>query len=498
MNSNNKYYLFFLICISLGFFGCEEDPFIPEEFGTLFGEVLMAEENIAIASVTISTNPPTSSVETDAEGRFQLENIPEGTYSLRAEKSGFLTEVTSVAVFANSDANVIIRMNSDSLENNPPSIPMNITPINGSIDNEVNVTLSWTSTDIDAEDQLSYDLLLFNSDQTEVTELLINSVDSTYELTNLDFNTNYYWQVIVYDGFNDPVFSEVWNFRTVAFPDYRFVYTKKTDSKYNIFSSDETGNFVQLTDNDGSNWRPRMNPQRNKIAYISNVDVNPQIYIMDRDGTNKQRVTNVPISGAIDQFDLDFSWSPDGSRILYPAGSKLYSILLDGTGLTEMLEAPLGITFAECDWTEQDNRIVARTVGATPYISTMILFNVDPNSWWTYFSNIPGRTGGPSFSIDGNDALYTHDISGFEAVDGRQLDAHIFIRDLGSSNAQDISIYKPNGTNDLDPRYSPDGSKIIFTNTNNDGISQKNIWIMDLDGENRTLLFEDAEMPEWK
>lgn len=496
MNFNNKYYLFFFVCILLGFFSCEEDPFIPEEFGTLFGEVLMSDENVPIGSVQISTNPPTSSVETDLEGRFQLENIPEGTYSLRAEKGGFLTEVTSVAVFANQVANVIIRMETDDQENFPPSIPTNVFPADESKDNDTNLTLHWGATDQNDGDELRYDLLLFNTDQTETTELLSNSVDTTFELSNLDYNTNYFWQVIVYDGINDPVNSEVWNFETKAFPEHRFVYVKEVDGKFNIFSSDETGDAIQITNNSSNNWRPRINPQRTKVAFISNIGINPQIYVMDRDGSNVLQVTSIPISGAADQFELDFSWSPDGTRILYMFNSILYSVLLDGSGLNEIVTAPVGFTFAECDWNFQGNNIIVRTVGSTPYNSNLI--SITGSTWLPFFVDIPGRTGGPAFSIDGTEALYTHDVSGFESVDGRQLDAHIFTKNLTNNFTQDLSQNKPDGTNDLDARFSPDGSKIIFTNTNNDGISPKNIWIMDTDGENRELLFENAEMPEWK
>ncbi len=499
METRNKYILLFLCCSLLGFFSCEEEPFEPALFGTLFGEVLETDDNIAIEGVIISTNPPTSTVETDLQGRFQLENIPVGTYSLRAEKSDFLSAVTSVAIFADQDANVIVRMTKDSLENTAPGVPVNVFPQDGTVDNEVNITLQWSGSDMDTDDELQYDLLLFNSDQTETTELLINSVDTTYELTNLDFNTNYFWQVIVNDGSNEPVYSEVWSFSTQPIPNHRFVFAKEIDGVYDIYSSDEAGNSSRLTNNSASNWRPRMNPLRTKIAFISNIEVNPQIYIMDRDGSNVTQVTTIPISGAANQTELDYSWSPDGSRILYMINSKLYSILLDGTGLTEVAETPFfGFTFGACDWVGLGNKIVARTVGTTPYNSHLVLLDLPGSSWDVLQFDIAGRTGGPSFSIDGSVVLFTHDVSEFEAPDGRQLDARIFTKNVDTFLTVDLSINKPAGTNDLDPRFSPDGSRVIFTNTNNDGISPKNIWVMDIDGNNRTLLFENAEMAEWK
>ncbi len=484
-----------LLLVSL--MACQEDTIIPEQFGSVFGEVLMKDENVAIEMATISTNPPTSSVFSDADGRFVLENIPEGTYSLRAEQSGFLTQVSTVTVFANQDASVIVRMAKDSLENYPPTIPMNIFPTDGMENLGVDLTLEWSASDQDEEDVLSYEVLLFNSDMTQSISLISNSIDSTFELTDLDFGTNYFWQVIVTDDRNDPVYSEVWGFKTEEFPDHRFVFARSENGKYDIFSSDIDGNAIQLTDNTGSNWRPRMNPNRTKIAYISNAGIDPQIYVMDRDGNNVTMVTSIAISGA-NQFELDFCWSPDGTRILYMENAKLFTINADGTGLTNFVQAPFGFTFAECDWTPQGNKIAARTVGIDVYDSNMFTFDEQGNYTLQFFSDIPGGTGGPMFSIDGDEALYTHDISGFEAPDGRQLDAHIFTKNLNTNQIIDLSFEKPAGTNDFDPRYSPDGSKIIFMNTNNDGISPKSIWMMSVDGTDRELLFENAEMPEWR
>ena len=115
------------------------------------------------------------------------------------------------------------------------------------------------------------------------------------------------------------------------------------------------------------------------------------------------------------------------------------------------------------------------------------------------YADIPGRETGPQFSIDGNSVLYTHDVTGFEASDGRQLAAHVFIKDLVNNTTIDVSD-EGNilaGTNDLEARFSPDGAHIVFVNTNNDGISQKNILIMELDGDDREVLLLDGLMPDW-
>ncbi|MEM9833176.1 MAG: hypothetical protein AAF944_21260 [Bacteroidota bacterium] len=57
---------------------------------------------------------------------------------------------------------------------------------------------------------------------------------------------------------------------------------------------------------------------------------------------------------------------------------------------------------------------------------------------------------------------------------------------------------KPAGTNDLRPRYSPDGARIIFENAPNDDPNAASIWVMDLNGDNRQLLYQNATMPHWR
>ena len=113
-------------------------------------------------------------------------------------------------------------------------------------------------------------------------------------------------------------------------------------------------------------------------------------------------------------------------------------------------------------------------------------------------TDLDGTIGSPSFSIDGKMILFSYDVSEFQSPDGRQLDARVFLYNLETEVLTDISVEKEEGTNDLEPRFSPTGAHIIFTNTPNDGISRKDIWKMERDGENRVLFVENGEMPDWK
>ena len=122
----------------------------------------------------------------------------------------------------------------------------------------------------------------------------------------------------------------------------------------------------------------------------------------------------------------------------------------------------------------------------------------------TVLSGQSGAAGGLNFSIAGNKLLFTRDISGYENPNHRQLDSRIFFYDLNANTTTDISQIskKPLGTNDLDPRFSPNDAEVIFMNTSNDGISQKDIVKITFNKANteylRTTLFAKAEMPDWE
>ncbi|MCJ7651972.1 MAG: hypothetical protein MUP85_25515, partial [Candidatus Lokiarchaeota archaeon] len=186
-----------------------------------------------------------------------------------------------------------------------------------------------------------------------------------------------------------------------------------------------------------------------------------------------------------------------GGQLVYANYNKLYKIDQFGANLTQIATAPADRNFRETDWSPANNKIVALTIGENPYDSEIYLMNGDGSNMTLFFSNLPGSIEYPSFSVDGNSIMFTRDVSGFESPDGRQLDSHIFIATINGSDTTDVSINKPAGTNDLQPRFSPDGSLIIFTNSSNVLGSPADIWIMDINGKNRTKIFENAIMPEW-
>jgi Tol biopolymer transport system component len=484
------------------FSACNDEPIEPVVFGSLEGLVIDATDQSIISGAEVSTAPVSNSLITDAEGKFVMNEILAGEYDLIVEKDGYINGRETIIINNNGETQVTVFLQKKSVNNFPPEPPTNEFPTDLSEDIGLSVNLSWTSTDSNSADSLTYDVLLYSDNTTQFETIASDIKPESFLLDELTYGTLYFWQVIVKDGVNDPVYGPIWQFQTIAFPDNRILFVRRVNDTYQIFSGDEDGNELQLTNSQSSVWRPRFNPQKNKIAFISLDGFENHLYTMNPNGTNIQKVTETISIESFDEDYMSFCWSPNGASLVYMNYNQLYKISPDGSGLELIIEIAPNLSYTYVDWTNDPTaRLIIRTSTSNQYDGDLYMLNLDGSGEEQIFSNIPGRLSAGSFSVDGNKILFTHDISGFENQDGKQLDARIQILDLNNNNYYvDFSFEKPAGTNDLDPRYSPDGANIIFTNTNNDGVSVKNIYKVKLDDitEERMLLFENAEMPDWK
>ena len=96
--------------------------------------------------------------------------------------------------------------------NNPPNSPTNPNPVNGSVNQPVNSTLSWSCSDPDG-DPLSYDVYFgSNSNPSLVSS---NQTASSYDPGQLNTNTTYYWKIVAKDNQGNTTSGSVWNFTTL-------------------------------------------------------------------------------------------------------------------------------------------------------------------------------------------------------------------------------------------------------------------------------------------
>lgn len=492
--------LSFLTLITILLFsGCTEETYVtPETYGSISGRVLSELTKQPLAGAVIRISPSAVAVTTDSEGYFKADSVTAGNYTLITSLDKYKNDLTSVVVQGHRNADISVFLVLDNKQNAAPANPVAIKPAHQSTGAEINqLTLSWQSSDAD-KDTLTYDVVLFKEGETAGTTVATGIRTDSLIVGNLTYGAIYYWQVIVKDGVNAPVKSEIWTFKTKNLPDFPYYFSRKVGAEFQLFASDGT-ETVQLT-SIANNWRPVINAQRNRLAFISNREREAHIYVADLDGRNLSKVTSIPVAAITPISEISICWSPDGTQILYPNYDKLYSVRQDGTGTKVVARSPVGKFFASADWTAQNNRIIARLTTTSVYENEIVVIDPEIGISTPVLSNIKGKTGNPVFSIDGRKILYTLDVDNFQNQEGRQLNARMLLYDLTDKTTQDISYQKPAGTNDLDPRFSSTGGTVIFVNTNNDGFSPYDVYTLQntANGTIRVRLLADAQTPYWK
>ena len=217
-----------------------------------------------------------------------------------------------------------------------------------------------------------------------------------------------------------------------------------------------------------------------KIAFVSNQDGNPEIYIMDADGSNVTRLTNNPGS------DGSPTWSPDGMRIAFASSrddnTDIYIMNADGSNVTRLTTDPANDRGPS--WSPDGSMIAfdSNRSGSSQVWRT----NVDAGSWGYNLTQLTadnplGRVN--NFLAWSPDGLWI----AFEADRDRD-DPEIYLANaVDGTNQQRLTF-----TRALDevPSWTPDGKQIVYS-TDRDGEPQNGnyeIYIMNVDGSDKRRL----------
>jgi Tol biopolymer transport system component len=481
---------------------CSEDTIETFGTGTITGVVVEDGTNEPIENVRISSNPSASTVFTDENGEFVLNDVEEGEYSIQARMDGYITAFEGATVRPGNEVNVVFELQESTADNRAPSAPLLLSPEDGATDMNLSVDFAWSGADPEGDD-LNYTLELRNNRNNEI-QSFEGITDTTYTVTDLQYGYKYFWQVKVSDSINDTVLSEVRSFTTTSAPENNYYFAREVNGNNVIFASDGAGNETMLTDPSKNSFRPRKNNNVNKIAYLQTVGDRTQLFVMNPDGSEKMQITNeIPVRG-IDYSRIGFSWADDGKSLLYPNFDKLYRTDVNGAGKQVIYQSAEGRYIMDIQESSDETFIAVLETDLEGYEGSIFLIRPDGTPFETIVENMDGVVDGIDISANGNYILFTNDVSGYEVPGTRQLNSKMFIYDRNTGNSINMSEYKPNGTNDTDARFSPNEASIIFVNRSNAGDSNFDIYTINysedfnLEEEDRILLIENGKMPDWQ
>ena len=133
------------------------------------------------------------------------------------------------------------------------------------------------------------------------------------------------------DGSNaHPLISRI-NIQAVSAnwsPDGQGLVFTALSSGRDIYSVVTEGQSLRRLVSDGKSFSPVWSPDETQIAFVSERDGSPQIYVMDASGNNVRRLTN-------EGENYSPTWSPDGQQIAFVSrsgtGSLIDSIRVDSS-----------------------------------------------------------------------------------------------------------------------------------------------------------------------
>ena len=258
----------------------------------------------------------------------------------------------------------------------------------------------------------------------------------------------------------------------------KIVFSSNRDGDYDIWMMNPDGTDQEkIIDTGGNDSCPRISPDGLKIAFDSDISGNNDIYLMNVDSTNLVNLTN-NASG-----DRRPAFSPDGTQIAFMSDRNgkydIWLMSVSGGTASQVTDLPC-IAGSPC-FSPDGQKIVFKHRPSNPGNSyTNDLYEIDlTTNQITQLTFMGGSDDYPCFSSDGSQIVFTHCEEHWKL--------NIYIMNSDGSNIRKIT--ETDSYNDQNPWFSPDDSQIVFRSAR-DGNCE--IYTMDTNGDFETNITNNS------
>ena len=274
---------------------------------------------------------------------------------------------------------------------------------------------------------------------------------------------------------------------------WKIAFESQRDEDPGIYVVNPDGSGLQNLTPGVVGWEPTWSPDRTKILFTSFLhgggEADEEIYVMDADGSNRRRLTNTPGDSA-SSWSAD--WSPDGEQIVFNSnrdgsdlgwdGPELYLMAADGSNVRRLTRR-LGSDSSPA-WSPDGTKIAFMRNPVGDQEGRGDIYVIQPDGTNLQRLTRDARAGRPSWSPDGERIAFMSARSNRkQAYDGAEYE--IYVMDADGTNIQRLT-HRPYA--DGHPDWSPDGTKVVFTvygDQEGTGNSEEHgIYVMDADGTN--------------
>jgi outer membrane protein OmpA-like peptidoglycan-associated protein len=241
-------------------------------------------------------------------------------------------------------------------------------------------------------------------------------------------------------------------------------------SNGSLYLTDLGGNRLhRLPNGGGSDWFPAASPDSSQLAFWSSAGGSYELWVLNLFSENRRQLTDFnerSLPAELQNFGVHNapSWSPDGKRIAFAFGGKIW--LIESTGFNLETLVAEGENYAPA-WSPDGSELAFVSVRGRTRNLYLRRFEADED--WP-LTNFPAgqQVGGPAWSPDGQWLAFT----------------------VSTDESSDVWTVRGDGTQlrriTLDrashsPAWSPDGKRLALTSGRQDP-SRWEIWVMNPDG----------------